>query len=164
MKRLIGLVLLILAAGGFFAAGKDVVEMHGRRNAGEKAVELSENDQETVEKTCTAEVNFFYGSAECPTCDIIKEEAFEVIDTLEEGDIKGPVPAITWSEMNVEEPGNEQYILDYGLYTTTIVLADRRNPERWKRLDEVWDLASDRNRLFDFLRREILEFAEGCAS
>jgi len=164
MKRLIGISLLLFAAAGFFTATADIVDMHDRRNDVEKTGQLPTTDQEASGNTCIIEVYFFYGNAECPTCDIIKEEASKVIDALEQVVPIGSAPPIWWFEVNVEEPGNEQYILDYGLYTTTIVLADHRDPERWKRLDEVWDLASDRKGLSDFLRHEIIEFAKGCAS
>ncbi len=164
MKRLIGIGLLLFAAAGFITAAADVVDMHGRRNDDEKPEKLAATDRDGSGSTCFIEVYFFYGSAECPTCDIIKEQAYGVIDALEEDASNGPALSLDWTEINVEEPGNEQYILDYGLYTTTIVLADRHDPERWKRLDKVWDLASDRKQLSDFLQHEIMEFAKGCAS
>lgn len=164
MKRLIGISLLLFAATGFIVATVDIVHIYGRRNDVEKPEQLAATDQETSGNACVIEVYFFYGNAECPTCDIIKEEASRVIDALEQTASDGPAPSLRWSEVNVEEPGNEQYILDYGLYTTTIVLADRQDPQRWKRLDKVWDLASDRKQLADFLRHEISKFAEGCAS
>ncbi|MGC9371904.1 MAG: nitrophenyl compound nitroreductase subunit ArsF family protein [Thermovirgaceae bacterium] len=164
MKRLIGISLILFAAAGFLTAAADVVDMHGRRNDGEKPEQVAAPNKEAYGNTCVIDVYFFYGNAKCPTCDIIKEEASRVIGALEQTASKEPALSLWWSEANVEEPGNEQYILDYGLFTSTIVLADRRDPERWKRLDEVWDLASNRKQLSDFLRHEIIEFAKGCAS
>jgi hypothetical protein len=162
MKRLIGIVLLLFAAAGFFIAARDVWDMHGGHVGTVTAGQETEKNQ--PDQNCSIEIFFFYGTAECPTCDIIKEETTEVINKLQEGDFEGPMPEIHWTEINVEEPGNEEYILDYGLYTTTVVLADHRDPERWKRLDQVWDMASDRNRLADFIKDQILQFAKGCQS
>lgn len=162
MKRLIGIGLLLFAAAGFFIAGSDVWDMHGAQVGTVKAGQEQGKNQR--DQNCTIEIFFFYGNAECPTCDIIKEEATEVINQLQERDFEGPMPNIRWTEINVEESGNEEYILDYGLYTTTVVLADRRDPERWKRLDQVWDMASDRNRLAEFIKGQILQFAKGCQS
>lgn len=164
MKRLIGISLLLFATAGFLTATADVLDMHGRRNDDEKPERIAATEQEASGSNCVIEVYFFYGNAECPTCDIIKEEASGVINALEENASDGPALSLRWSEINVEEPGNEQYILDYGLYTTTVVLADSHDPERWERLDEVWDLASDRKQLSDFLRHEIIDFAKGCTS
>ncbi|MGC9489604.1 MAG: nitrophenyl compound nitroreductase subunit ArsF family protein [Thermovirgaceae bacterium] len=164
MKRLIGISLLLFAAAGFLKATLDIVDMYDRRNEPEKSEQIATTDQEASGNACAIEVYFFYGSAECPTCDIIKEEASRVIYALEQTASDGPKPTLRWSKVNVEEPGNEKYIMDYGLFTTTIVLADHHDPERWKRLDKVWDLTSDRKQLSDFLRQEIIEFAKGCAS
>jgi hypothetical protein len=154
----------LFAAAGFLSATAGVVDMYGRRNGGEKPEQVTASNKEAYGNTCVVDVYFFYGNGKCPTCDIIKEEASRVIGALEQTASGGPALSLWWSEVNVEEPGNEQYILDYGLFTSTIVLADRRDPERWNRLDEVWDLASDRKQLSDFLRHEIIEFAKECAS
>jgi hypothetical protein len=162
MKRLIGIILLVFAAAGFFVAAKDIARMHGGSVNANQLPQKPQMIDSTKRYSCDVEVFFFYGSAECPTCDIIREEASEVIGSLEKDEFGGDLPRIIWSEVNVEEPGNEKYIFDYGLYTTTIVVLDRNNPERWKRLDEVWNLASNRDRLSDFLRSEIVAFSKGC--
>lgn len=161
MKRLLGMALLLFAAFGFLFAAKDVADMHGRRGTKATSPEplLIAGD---AGDGCRIDVFFFYGNAECPTCDIIREEATQVIESLQKKAHQDGPLHIAWNEVNVEEPGNEHYILDYGLYTTTVVLSDRRDPGRWKRLDEVWGLASNKSRLSGFIDREISEFAEGC--
>ena len=58
---------------------------------------------------------------------------------------------------DVDEPENEHFIEDYGLYTKSIVLVRMRDgaPTSWKNLERLWDLVYDRSAFMAYLRNEI---------
>lgn len=78
-------------------------------------------------------------------------------------DPAGPFARFSIREINVETPGNERYILDLGLYSTSVVLALESGGKiiRWKNLEDVWDLAGDEREFREYMIREIESFVGG---
>lgn len=103
-------------------------------------------------------VYFFEGNAPCPVCDQIREMTAAMMATPAD-----PLKHFTMRDINVEVPGNERYILDLGLYSTSVVLAQEADGKivRWKNLESVWDLADNEPGFREYMLREIDAFYRG---
>lgn len=99
-------------------------------------------------------VVLFRGSAFCPTCDIM-EAATEKLMASDNN-----LRDFTFRVVNFELPGNEHYLFDYDLYTTTIVLIEQRDglTARWKNLYDSWEKAEKTNDFDTYLAAEIALF------
>jgi hypothetical protein len=96
----------------------------------------------------------FRGSSFCPTCDIMEEQT----NRLMAGD--SSARDYTFKVVNFELPGNEHYLFDYDLYTTTIVLIEQRGDlsVRWKNLQDSWEKAEKTNDFGAYLAAEMDNF------
>ena len=103
---------------------------------------------------------YFYGMRRCATCRRIEtytEEALQngFTDDIEQGRLE-------WRPVNVEEPGNEHYMKDYELYTKSVVLVKGigGRQARWKNLERIWDLNTDKDAFQTYIREETLAYLE----
>jgi hypothetical protein len=62
--------------------------------------------------------------------------------------------------VNVDEPENEHFIEDYGLYTRSLVLSEVVDGEetRWRNLDRIWELVGDPPAYDTYVREELAAF------
>lgn len=83
-------------------------------------------------------VTLFRGSAYCSLCDKMSSRTRLLLSTRYAKALGSG--QLSWRQIDIEKPGNEHYVTDYGLYTTSIVLSLRQgNREiRWKNLDKAW--------------------------
>jgi len=103
---------------------------------------------------------YFHGAIRCQTCRTIEAYAQEAIKgefskELNQGRLE-------WKVINVQELGNEHFMLDYKLSSWSLVLVDLRNGEekRWKNLDRIWTLVRDKGRFMKYVQGELEEFLE----
>jgi len=70
---------------------------------------------------------------------------------------------VAFRVVNFEKPGNEHYLFDYDLYTTTIVLIEQKDgvQTRWKNLQDSWKHAEETGDFKEYLTDEIAAFARG---
>lgn len=93
---------------------------------------------------------YFYGYRRCFTCRAIEKYLAEEI----EADFAaGPV---RWRPVNVEEPGNQHFIRDFGLVSSTALIAEMKggSVERSKKLDLVWKLVRDKPAFMEYIKSE----------
>lgn len=109
-------------------------------------------------------VVLFRGSSFCPTCDVMERltgELFASTDSEIAEDVSSG--ALFYKTINFELAGNEHYLMDYDLYTTTIVLIEQRSGsvKRWKNLQESWKESENEKGYIKYLSGEIKKFQEG---
>lgn len=100
----------------------------------------------------------FRGGELCPTCDKMEAAARELFAE------RASLADVTLSVIDYELPGNEHYLSDYDLYTTTVVLIEQRGGlvARWRNLDDSWVRVEETGDFAPYLEAEIARFrAEG---
>jgi hypothetical protein len=101
---------------------------------------------------------YFHGSFRCPTCAAMEKYSREAVETnfkdkLASGELE-------FKAVNVEGRGNEHFMIDYKLYTKSLILSlvkDGREVKS-KNLDKIWQLAGNRQKFTDYVSAEINEF------
>lgn len=99
-------------------------------------------------------VVLFRGSSYCPTCDIMQDLTTKLMD-------KEPaMKDVDFKVINFELPGNEHYLFDYDLYTTSIVLIEQRDglTARWKNLYDSWEKAEKSDDYDGYIVSEVKKF------
>ena len=115
---------------------------------------------ETTSEKATVIAYYFHGNMRCMTCKAIEAQASEAIKTgfpkaLEEGRVE-------WRVVNVDEPGNEHYVMDFELTTRSVVLERVVNGEsaECKNLDRVWELVKDKSAFREYIMNETRSYLE----
>jgi hypothetical protein len=69
---------------------------------------------------------------------------------------------LQWREVNTEEPGNQHFVTDYEITTSSVVLVAMQDgkPGRWKKLDRVWELVNDYLAFGAYVQEEARAFME----
>lgn len=108
-------------------------------------------------------VYYFSEGKECTTCEHIPEYTRAAL----EGHFKVELDAgaVVFRSVDVDEPANEHYIHDYGIYTKSVVIAklDKGKQVRWKNLPEVWDRVYDKAGFVEYLCAEIRAMLDAAA-
>lgn len=101
---------------------------------------------------------YFHGSFRCFTCNAMEKYAREAVDNNFQNELKSG--KLEFREVNVESPGNEHYIKDYGLFTKSLILSLEKDgeEERSKNLDKIWLLARDKEKFIAYVTDELKEF------
>jgi hypothetical protein len=104
-------------------------------------------------------VYYFHGKARCPSCIKIETWSADAVKAgfasqLGEGTIE-------WRVVDTDEPGNEHFMKDYGLYTKSVVLVEIRNgkQQRYRNLEKVWELLGSQKAFGDYIKSEVAVFA-----
>lgn len=153
-RRTLTFALLLFALLGLAKGGYDIFHDVFRHEAA--SVLSSDNEQAMDHAEFT--IYFFEGNTPCSVCDKIRTMTKEILN-----DPEGPLAGFSLREINVDTPGNERYVLDLGLYSTSVVLALESGEKiiRFKNLEDVWDLAEDRQNFREYMTREVRLFVEG---
>lgn len=103
-------------------------------------------------------VYYFHGARRCRTCRAIEAFAREVVESGFTGDLRSGT--LAWKAVNVDEPGNEHFIKEFGLVSSSLVIVETRAGEtvRFEILQKVWSLVRDRPRFDDYVRQAIVEY------
>lgn len=107
---------------------------------------------------------YFHGNMRCTTCKKIEALTTEAIETGFTEDIQAG--RLELKVVNVEESGNEHYIQDYQLASRSVVVArfEGNTQKEWKRLDDVWQLVSDKNAFIRFVQEQTANLLKGRSS
>ncbi len=121
-----------------------------------KEVPPSEPDMKTQNARVVA--YYFHGTFRCDTCRTIEQYSHDAIQTyfakeLENGKLE-------FRPVNIEEPENRHFIHDYQLVTRSLVLSlvSDGKEMKWKNLADVWKLARDKERFFQYVKDEVETF------
>jgi len=105
-------------------------------------------------------VYYFHSKQRCQTCRSIETQALATVqsdfaDELASG-------KLVWKVLCYEEPSVAELAERFDVQVPVVVLARQRDGEiqRWKRLDQVWDLVEDKPAFARLMRAEIHRMLE----
>ena len=108
----------------------------------------------------TIYVTYFHATARCASCLKI-EDLTNATMTMR---FAGPIAEkrIVWRSLNLDEPANNHFVKDYGLYTKSVVVSEVKEGRevRWKNLDQVWHLLGDPAGFQGYVEREVQAFLD----
>ncbi|MBN1756124.1 hypothetical protein JW877_07940 [bacterium] len=98
---------------------------------------------------------YFYGNVRCKACRTIERYSEEAVSKFYDDQIKSG--SFKWRIINMDEPQNEHFIINYNLPTKSLVISVWQNGKEveWKVLDDVWGLYNNKTEFFNYLREEI---------
>ena len=115
---------------------------------------------ETTETGPKLVAYYFHRTQRCRTCLAMEGYAEEALtdafpEELESGQLE-------WHGVNIEEPANEHFVLDYQLTSSALVMVyfDNGEQKEWKNLDRVWDLVGDKMEYQAYVEGEALAYLE----
>lgn len=106
-------------------------------------------------------VTYAHGSLRCETCRTIEAYASEAVRrAFAEEMARGE---IVWRDVVYDAPEHADFPDRYNLVSSAVVLIAPGNPgdpasERWRRLDEVWQLTHDRDEFQTFVVDQVNDF------
>ena len=151
IKRLVTAALLLFVAVSivFFVVG-ELRTVPTNASAGTVKSPASEGHRGIV--------YYFHGNMRCDTCRRIEAYAEAAIrsafpEKLNRGEL-------SWMAINIDEPENEHFVLDYELQARSLVLSGiaQDGRKRWKKLDKIWDLVGDKDEFSSYVRNEVEAF------
>lgn len=85
----------------------------------------------------------FHGKKRCRTCIRIGDLAKKTVD--EEFAAEEKAGKVRWEQLNYDEPANAQYVKEYELVSSTVLVTLWKDGKevKWNRLDAVWDHVGD---------------------
>ncbi len=107
--------------------------------------------------TPVTRVYYFHGNHRCHTCRTIEAYAHEAVTSAFGEDLQSH--ALDWQVVNVDEAAHKHFVTDFQLYTRSLVLVDARDPRRFKVLEKVWELVSDKPAFRKYVEQEIRAFS-----
>ena len=115
---------------------------------------------EPAAQPATIYVTYFRATARCLSCLKIEDLTDGTMTTRFAGPIADK--RVIWRTLNLDEPENNHFVKDYGLYTKSVVVSEVRNGRevRWKNLDQVWQLLGDPPAFQGYVEREVQAFLE----
>ncbi|UCG32880.1 MAG: hypothetical protein JSU68_14595 [Phycisphaerales bacterium] len=103
---------------------------------------------------------YFHRTQRCRTCLTMEAYAQEALEesfpaAIESGELQ-------WQAVNVEEPANEHFVIDFGLTSSALVLVNMHDGERgeWRNLEQVWELVGDELKFKAYVAAEAMLFLE----
>jgi hypothetical protein len=140
MKRILKWTLIGLAAAGCLAA----------MQMARQASDLPAVRQEVVrtQPGVAADailVTYFSSDVRCATCVRIERLTRECVERNFAQEIQSG--RIQFRTVNLDGPGNEHFIRDYGLISKTVIVSDLAKGQevRWENLQDVWTKQKDEN-------------------
>ena len=153
-KKIVGYLVLSLAFAGLARAGFDIYgDLACDGNGGGKAVTAGE--AVSLDGPTELVIYFFEGNTPCSVCDKIRSMTLDLLKSDPE-----KMSPFSFRDVNVEQKGNERYVLELGLFSTSVVLAQESEGKiyRWENLTGVWDLAGDLEAFRGYMLRGIDSF------
>lgn len=151
MRRLKRVLGTILVAFGFFSLAYAAwVTWKGPGDRPETRAEEPRAGQVIV--------YFIHGRAKCPTCDLILAHTRNALASSFREETEGG--SVVLRPVDVEKPGNEHFMEDFDLYTTSVVLFTLGNDgkPRWDNLEKAWELAEKEETFVSYLSTELRRF------
>lgn len=153
MKHILTAALLL-----FVAASVVYIVAADRKAAPAASESVVELDQQVTSSTALTEsadvrsdampapavvVYYFHGKTRCRKCLAMEEFAKRAVEQLSaKPRLAG---SLAWRVINYDEPANEHFVTEFGLTSSSVVVArmSGREPALFKNLDKIWDLISD---------------------
>lgn len=103
-------------------------------------------------------VYYLHATRRCRTCLSIEATTQRILEDQFRQELSSG--RIAWKPLNFEDKGNEHFVQDFGLVSSSVVVAQVENgqPVRYKVLQDVWKLIHDDLRFRAYITREIQDF------
>lgn len=103
-------------------------------------------------------VYYFYNDIRCDVCLRLEAYAVEALKTYFMDELESG--AIQWRMLSMDDPENEHFLIDYELYSKSIVLVRFENGEEVhaENLEEIWDLVYDQPDYIEYIRMKVSDF------
>ena len=151
-KTLISALLLVLV----LASVVYMILKEPRRVAGDATPGRRLSAVEGVEPDVI--VYFFYNDIRCDVCLKLEDYAVEALETYFSDELASG--AVQWQMLSMDDPENEHFLIDFRLYSRSVVLVELDDGERvrFKNLEDIWDLVYDKPEYLDYMRANVLDF------
>ena len=135
---------------GLFSMNKTIAET-GKSDGGSASVK--ETSRQFV-------AYYFHGNFRCNNCRKIEQYSSEAIELYFSEQLK--TGELTFKVINTDEPANEHFVEDYQLYTRSLVIVEFKDGKqvKWKNLAKVWDYLNNKEKFFEYVKLEILNYLE----
>jgi hypothetical protein len=103
-------------------------------------------------------VYYFHGTFRCTTCRTIEKYSHDAIQQYFSKELDNG--KLEFKPLNVEDAENRHYIQDYQLFSRSLVLSLVTNGKetKWKNLTDIWNLVSDKEKFFRYVKDEVEAF------
>jgi len=154
-KSVITVILLIFV--GISIVTLILKENNSRKQIANTALGTDSENARTADQTTLKTkiiVYYFHNTTRCRTCRKIEALTIEAIETGFPEELKSGT--IKLQMLNVEEPINEHFVLDYQLTASAVVVSLLKNGSEinWKRLDKVWEFVGDETTFISYIQDE----------
>jgi len=101
---------------------------------------------------------YFHRTVRCPGCLQIEFMADQAIRETFDQDLKEG--NLVWLVVNMKEPDNQEFVDEYDLDGSTLVLTDSvsNGNERWKKLEKVWELMHEPEAFGRYVKKEVADY------
>lgn len=100
-------------------------------------------------------VYYFYGHVRCVTCHKIENYTKETVSgKFQDQESAGQV---VFKPVNIDEPANNHYISDYGLFTKSVVVSLQQDGKevQSKNLAKIWEYVGNKDKFSNYIGSEI---------
>jgi hypothetical protein len=127
----VALLVFVASSLAYLVAG----ETGGRRGAATPAASISAEPRVVA--------YYFHATMRCPTCLSIERGARAALESAFGPELAGGV--LEWRAVDMEAPGNEHFVKDFGLTASSLVLVKEAGGRvaDWRNLERVWELVGD---------------------
>jgi len=96
---------------------------------------------------------YFHPSARCETCLNIEAYSKNAVESWSLNNKR----ELIWRALNIDDPSNEHFRNEFDLQFSSLVIAEYKDGkiERWKNLEEIWNLANDKNKFISYVNNEL---------
>jgi hypothetical protein len=164
------LVTIVLSVFVMISVVYLVVDEMGKKppedaSGGESIVDGDSPGEEMVEPPEAAAENmvvvyYFHGNFRCHTCLTIEQLTRDAVLGGFEEELRDGRLALR--VINMQDPLNREYVEKFQLEYYIVVLERIENGEQqdWKKLEDVWDLYTDRDRCIEYVQGETRNYLE----
>ena len=128
--------------------------------AGEEPNRESSAVKNTSGKANAVVLYYFHGTRRCNTCRSIEAYAQEAVEGKFEDALRAGT--LRWTVLNTDETENAHFVKDFGLVSSSLVLAQMDDGEvaRYEVLQDAWTLVRDKPRFVAYVQESIGEYLE----
>jgi len=105
-------------------------------------------------------VYYFLTNVRCSSCYKIERYTKEAVEQYFDDELTSGL--LVFKPVNIEEEENQHFITDYELYTKSVVLSmlNAGKEIKYKNLTKIWEYLGDKDKFYDYIKRETSQFLE----
>lgn len=105
-------------------------------------------------------VYYFRTTYRCTSCTTLERYAEETLLKNFKDEIQQKL--ISWYSIDVQSKEHEHFIKDFNIFTKSIIIVEISEGKivRWKNLDNIWNLLSNKEEFQNYIVKEIKKFME----